>query len=203
MALRMPTLLPRGLRQAIFAHLQPSAYRSAPRNAFVWTRNTRSYAQGPVLSNVRTAQSARNYLWLLPVAGGFALYLSPKPESIFPVLLSSPTIIPCNEDREPFPDITINSPEEPRRSILSFFLTLFRDRVWEPVLTARRFLHLLYLFLPVFLTAPMLLVGKPERALGGDRWGAVWWYGYLTTQMQRAGPTFVKVRGYDSHLGGA
>jgi len=27
----------------------------------------------------------------------------------------------------------------------------------------------------------------------GERWGAVWWYGFLVHQMQKAGPTFIKV----------
>jgi hypothetical protein len=39
----------------------------------------------------------------------------------------------------------------------------------------------------------MLLVGKPQKSLGGDRWGAVWWYGLLVSRMQAAGPTFIKV----------
>ncbi|PIL31793.1 hypothetical protein GSI_06497 [Ganoderma sinense ZZ0214-1] len=39
----------------------------------------------------------------------------------------------------------------------------------------------------------MLLIGQPETKLGGDRWGAVWWYGFLTRQMQLAGPTFIKL----------
>ncbi|EJT99927.1 ABC1-domain-containing protein [Dacryopinax primogenitus] len=39
----------------------------------------------------------------------------------------------------------------------------------------------------------MLVVGKSEKKLDGDRWGAVWWYGLLTAQMQRAGPTFTKL----------
>jgi aarF domain-containing kinase len=40
----------------------------------------------------------------------------------------------------------------------------------------------------------MLLVGRPERLLKGDRWGAVWWYGLLVSRMEAAGPTFIKVR---------
>jgi len=39
----------------------------------------------------------------------------------------------------------------------------------------------------------MLLVGSPEETLQGDRWGAVWWYDYLVVQMDRAGPTFIKL----------
>lgn len=39
----------------------------------------------------------------------------------------------------------------------------------------------------------MLLVGSPEERLQGDRWGAVWWYDHLVAQMDRAGPTFIKL----------
>lgn len=39
----------------------------------------------------------------------------------------------------------------------------------------------------------MLLVGSPEERLQGDKWGAVWWYGYLVAQLDRAGPTFIKL----------
>lgn len=39
----------------------------------------------------------------------------------------------------------------------------------------------------------MLLVGSPEDRLQGDKWGAVWWYDYLVAQMDRAGPTFIKL----------
>ena len=39
----------------------------------------------------------------------------------------------------------------------------------------------------------MLLVGSPAPELQGDRWGAVWWYDLLVLQMERSGPTFIKV----------
>jgi aarF domain-containing kinase len=54
---------------------------------------------------------------------------------------------------------------------------------------------LFFLFIPVIISSPMLLVGSPEERLQGDKWGAVWWYDYLVVQMDRAGPTFIKVRG--------
>jgi hypothetical protein len=63
-------------------------------------------------------------------------------------------------------------------------------RVWEYVLTAKRFIYLLFLFIPVLISSPMLLVGKSYRA---DRWGAIWWYGLLVSRMESAGPTFIKV----------
>lgn len=190
------TGLPRGIRLAVHARLQLPAFRTLPRNASAWTRHAHNYAHEAASLASRTTRTGRSYFWLFPIAGGFALYLAPHPESVFPALLSSPTIIPCTDDRdrEPFPELTINSPDEPRWSVIAFMAAMFRDKVWEPLLTARRFVHLLFLFLPVLLSAPMLLVGKPERVLGGDRRGAVWWYGFLTAQMQCAGPTFVKVR---------
>lgn len=44
----------------------------------------------------------------------------------------------------------------------------------------------------------MLLVGSSQE---NDRWGAVWWYNYFVAQMDRAGPTFIKVRNI-AHLFG-
>lgn len=70
---------------------------------------------------------------------------------------------------------------------------LLTDYIWGPILTARRFIHLFYLFLPVVITMPMLLVGSPDMQMHGDRWGAVWWYDFLVKRMQAAGPTFIKV----------
>ncbi|KAI0361436.1 ABC1-domain-containing protein [Trametes cingulata] len=87
----------------------------------------------------------------------------------------------------------IMSPSESDRSLLGRILAFIRERLIEPILTAKRFVYLCCVFVPVLLAAPMLLVGQPEEHLGGDRWGAVWWYGFLTSQMQRAGPTFIKL----------
>lgn len=134
----------------------------------------------------------RRALWLLPLAGGTALYLIPRSEpTTIPAVLASRTLIPCKQGR---PAAVINSPAEPQRSILSRILGLLHDYLWEPLLTARRFAHLFIVFAPVIASAPMLLVGTPERRFEGDRWGAVWWYDFLVAQMARAGPTFIKVR---------
>jgi aarF domain-containing kinase len=95
----------------------------------------------------------------------------------------------------------IPSPNEQRLTITYIIQTY----ITEPISTFFRFLHLALLFGPVILTSPMLLVGstKASRRLlqrgaigqGEDveRWGAVWWYGFLVAQMERAGPTFIKV----------
>lgn len=70
----------------------------------------------------------------------------------------------------------------------------------EPVFTFFRFLHLVALFGPVILTTPMLFIGRPPRKRRGkptgeedENWGAVWWYGFLVDQMERAGPSFIKL----------
>jgi hypothetical protein len=123
--------------------------------------------------------------------------------------LSSPDTFPTGIEIIPIePSLTAHrsypthSTTEPRLTISS----LFRRYILEPILTVVRFLHLAFLFGPVILTSPMLLVGAPgsggkraKRASSGvkveddERWGAVWWYGFLVKQMERSGPTFIKV----------
>lgn len=138
----------------------------------------------------------RNALWLIPLAGGFSLYFAPRPKSLFPTIFSSPTLIPCpsptTSTNEPLTP-TIFSPSESDRSIARRIVALLRDHVWEPVLTAKRFIYLFALFMPVIICSPMLLIGKPEKRYRGDRWGAIWWYELLVNRMEAAGPTFIKV----------
>jgi len=62
----------------------------------------------------------------------------------------------------------------------------------EPILTFRRFIYLFLLFSPVLLTSPLLLLG-PESINGSASGLSLWWYKFLTRQMQCAGPTFVKL----------
>ena len=89
------------------------------------------------------------------------------------------------------------------RAIHRFGRVLHRFII-EPLGTAKRFIVLVCLFLPVMITAPMLLVGsrgnssrrrgrRTSNADPGERWGALWWYGFLVKQMERAGPTFIKL----------
>ena len=78
---------------------------------------------------------------------------------------------------------------------------LVKYYIIEPVFTFLRFFHLVVLFGPVILTSPMILVGGSDRRRKRDRpageepeaWGAVWWYGFLVNQMERAGPSFIKL----------
>ncbi|KAG8740368.1 hypothetical protein FRC10_004407 [Ceratobasidium sp. 414] len=129
-------------------------------------------------------------LWvLLPLGVGMMFYSRESPLEIS-AILSSPSIIPSGTSPQL---IRIDSPNEPRTSLLAQLHEFLRSRIWEPIRTGLRFLHLLGIFLPVVLTSPMILVGPQEERYGGDRWGAVWWYGLLVKAMQRAGPTFIKL----------
>lgn len=135
----------------------------------------------------------------VPLIGGSLLYLYPtEPSSLVPTILANPAVIPCTSDVccPSMQTHQMSSPNEPRRSVIRRILDLFRDRIWEPLRTGARFLHLFAIFAPVILTSPMLFVGTPgkKHRHGGERWGALWWYGFFTAQMQRAGPTFIKVR---------
>lgn len=134
----------------------------------------------------------RKTLWLVPLAGGLTLYLLPHSTSHKSSFFSSPTLIPCSP-QSTTPSF-ISSPSEVQRSIPSRIVQILREYIWEPIRTTTRFIHLAVLFVPVIFAMPMLLVGKADQRLGGDRWGAVWWYGFLVGQMQAAGPTFIKVR---------
>ena len=126
----------------------------------------------------------RHAIWLIPFSAGLSLYAAPPyttHPALPPALFSSPNIIPVP---------TIFSPLEKsmRSTVLSFLL----DNIWEPLLTAKRFIYLFVLFVPVILSTPMLLIGKPQKRFKGDRWGAIWWYSFLVKTMQSAGPTFIK-----------
>ena len=68
------------------------------------------------------------------------------------------------------------------------------DCLIEPLATARRFLHLCLIFLPVIAAAPMLLLEYlPRTRSHKERATTKWWYSFLVKQMERAGPTFIKV----------
>jgi aarF domain-containing kinase len=88
-------------------------------------------------------------------------------------------------------------------SILRRILRFLRDRILEPLSTATRFLHLAILFAPVILASPILLLevldDRRDRRRGrqsdeSERATTKWWYRFLVHQMERAGPTFIKVR---------
>lgn len=172
----------------------PSALSTSRRLAFVSPVRHVSYRFSPPHPRLRLIK--RPAFWVLPIAGGISLYFYPRPQPVLSQLVSSPTLIPCPPPESPTSDETfILSPSEHHLSPSQRISALFVEHIWEPILTARRFVHLFFLFIPVILSSPMLLVGSPDEKLQGDKWGAVWWYDYLVAQMDRAGPTFIKVRG--------
>ena len=139
-----------------------------------------------------TPSLGRRALWLIPVAGGVGFLLKPQAQNVLPQVLQDDAFIPCNRQTHR-PQPIICSPYEADRSLLSRFGLLLRNTILEPLITAGRFAYLFCLFFPVILASPMLLIGVPAPELHGDRWGAVWWYDLLVMQMERAGPTFIKV----------
>ncbi|KAI0319778.1 ABC1-domain-containing protein [Amylostereum chailletii] len=187
--LRMAAL-PRALRLLVLSPSNPSQLRHASR----WTR-VRSFpsffTRTPAYSRISLKPSA---LWLIPAAGGLTLYFFPTQKSVLPEVFASPILIPCPPDTQPLPpEPFILSPSEHDLTLSGRIICLLRDNIWEPILTARRFVYLFFVFMPLIASAPMLLVGIPEARLHGDRWGAVWWYDFLVSQMERAGPTFIKL----------
>ncbi|OBZ78754.1 ABC1 family protein C21C3.03, mitochondrial [Grifola frondosa] len=173
MAFRL-SALPPGLRHATFARVGSLSSRHA-------SRCTSSPSQEETFM-------AHSVSWRI------CSLCHPQPRSPVTTVLASPTIIPCPAVPVNQIEPTILSPAEADRSLIRRIITFLHERILEPILTARRFIYLFCVFVPVMLASPMLLVGHPDASLSGDRWGAVWWYGFLTSQMQRAGPTFTKVR---------
>lgn len=159
------------------------------------TRHESFWARGPT-PYPRTSRLflGRPAFWAVPVVACVSVYLYPREQPVLSDVFASPTLIPC-PSREPSDEPLILSPSEHDLSLSDKISVFFVYRIWEPILTARRFIHLFFLFAPVILSSPMLLVGSPEDRFQGDRWGAVWWYDYLMVQMDRAGPTFIKVQG--------
>jgi len=76
-----------------------------------------------------------------------------------------------------------------RRGIY-FFIDLY---IFEPIATGLRFLHLVIIFVPVLLTVPMIWVGGRIQDRDNEKWGTLWWYGFLVRSMERAGAAFIKV----------
>jgi aarF domain-containing kinase len=71
------------------------------------------------------------------------------------------------------------------------FLDLY---IWEPICTGVRFLHLVFIFVPVIASVPALWIGTRDKTRDNERSGTLWWYKFLVKSMERAGPAFIKVR---------
>lgn len=76
-----------------------------------------------------------------------------------------------------------------RRNIY-FFLDFY---IIEPICTGLRFLHLVLIFVPVLVTVPAIWIGARQPDRDNERSGTLWWYGFMTRSMERAGAAFIKV----------
>jgi aarF domain-containing kinase len=192
-----PHALPLSARLRVEPPLPPSP--AHPRH-----RTLQSLAATPS----QGSSERRRWAWLLVPVGAAGL-----------IAISSQTLqadagerdTSHDDPKEPFaPSIEAIEAEPPRNPILRFFSSIgnfLHIYIVEPLGTGKRFLVLVSLFLPVLLTLPMVWVGRRrEKGKGrkgrrvrkdeeGQRWGALWWYGFLVRQMERAGPTFIKVSG--------
>jgi aarF domain-containing kinase len=76
-----------------------------------------------------------------------------------------------------------------RRGIYFFV----EDYIIEPIATGLRFLHLVFIFVPVIVTIPAMWIGARQADKDDERSGTIWWYGFLVGSMERAGAAFIKV----------
>ncbi|KHJ35357.1 putative abc1 family protein [Erysiphe necator] len=56
--------------------------------------------------------------------------------------------------------------------------------LWEPARIGFRFLYLVFIFVPVMFTSPILWCGSDAKE---------WWFRFLVRGMEKAGPTFIKL----------
>jgi aarF domain-containing kinase len=76
-----------------------------------------------------------------------------------------------------------------RRNIY-FFVDSY---IVEPICTGLRFLHLVFIFVPVMVSVPAIWFGARVQGRDNERSGTLWWYGFLVRSMERAGAAFIKV----------
>lgn len=63
----------------------------------------------------------------------------------------------------------------------------------EPIATGFRLLHLIFIFVPVIVTVPVIWFGQRQPEKDNERSGTLWWYAFLVNGMERAGAAFIKV----------
>lgn len=90
----------------------------------------------------------------------------------------------------------IQNSKKYRRGIY-FFVESY---IVEPIATGLRFLHLVFIFVPVLVTVPIIWFGKRQPDRDNERSGTLWWYGFLVRSMERAGAAFIKVRSSGNYI---
>ncbi|KAI9837151.1 MAG: hypothetical protein M1837_003112, partial [Sclerophora amabilis] len=79
-----------------------------------------------------------------------------------------------------------------RRAGKAIYLLLDKYCI-EPIATGFRFLHLVIIFVPMICTVPAIWLGSRVKERDNERSGTLWWYGFLVSSMERAGPAFIKL----------
>jgi aarF domain-containing kinase len=69
----------------------------------------------------------------------------------------------------------------------------FDGYIIEPVCTGLRFLHLVFIFVPVIFSVPLIWCGARVVDRANERGGALLWYAILVNAMERSGSAFIKV----------
>ncbi|KAJ9259754.1 hypothetical protein DTO212C5_8557 [Paecilomyces variotii] len=77
--------------------------------------------------------------------------------------------------------------------VLQKLQILYCKYIYEPIATGLRFFHLVIIFIPVIVTVPAIWFGRRVKSRSGERTGTLWWYGFLVSSMERAGPAFIKL----------
>ena len=83
--------------------------------------------------------------------------------------------------------------------VLHKIILVLDKYIYEPLATGLRFLHLVVIFVPVIITAPVIWIGSKQKNRNDTRTGTLWWYGFLVNSMERAGPAFIKVNSALNH----
>ncbi|EEP77755.1 conserved hypothetical protein [Uncinocarpus reesii 1704] len=86
-------------------------------------------------------------------------------------------------------------PEDANIIVKGFWrIYIFLDEyVFEVAATGLRFLHLVAIFVPVIAAVPVIWFGRRIKDQDGERSGTLWWYEFLVSSMERAGPAFIKL----------
>ena len=79
-----------------------------------------------------------------------------------------------------------------RRAWRGLYLILDKY-IYEPIATGFRFLHLVFIFVPVIAAVPLIWFGRRQKEHDNESTGTLWWYRFLVFSMERAGPAFIKV----------
>ncbi|RKP37020.1 hypothetical protein BJ085DRAFT_13857 [Dimargaris cristalligena] len=104
---------------------------------------------------------------------------------------------PAPEVLSPAIDLSVATAQPPpahwlTRSVQRLFSWL-DHYLLEPLKITLRVFQLAFLFLPLVVTFPLGCLGEPLIDRHGETAWRLWWYQFLTQQMARAGPTFIKL----------